>query len=66
MHDWYGFAIGIGILFVILPILVGGGLGFLIYRRKFGKSGANLQGIIGGAFIGAAIGAALAVFLLGY
>lgn len=64
MHDWYGFTIWLGILFVILPALVGAGVGFTVYRRKLGGGGASIQGILGGAVIGAAAGAGLAVLLL--
>lgn len=64
MHDWHGFAIWLSVLFVALPALVGGGLGFALYRHKFGAGGASLQGLIGGAVIGAAAGAGLAVMLL--
>jgi hypothetical protein len=66
MHDWYGFTIWLGILFVVLPALVGGAIGFALYRRKFGGGGASLQGIIGGAVIGAAAGGGFAVLLLAY
>lgn len=66
MHDWHGFTIWLGILFVVLPALVGGGLGFAIYRRRLGGGGASIQGLIGGVFIGAAVGGGLAVLLLAY
>lgn len=64
MHDWHGFAVWLGILFVVLPALVGGGVGFAVYRRKLGGGGASIQGMLGGAVIGAAAGAGIAVLLL--
>jgi len=66
MHDWYGFAIWLGTLFVVLPALVGGAVGFALYRRKFGGGGASLQGLIGGVIIGAAAGGGLVALLLAY
>jgi len=63
MHDWHGLAVWLGILFVIVPALAGGMAGFVLYRRKRG-GGASLQGLIGGAVIGAAAGAGIAVLLL--
>lgn len=66
MHDWYGFAIWLGVLFIVLPALAGGAIGFALYRRKLRGGGASLQGIIGGAVIGAAAGGGLAVLLFAY
>ncbi len=63
MHDWHGVAVWLGILFVIVPALAGGGAGFVLYRRKRG-GGAGLQGLIAGAVIGAAAGAGIALLLL--
>ncbi len=64
MHDWHGFTIWLGILFVILPAIAGGSIGLALYRRKLGGGGATIQGLFGGAVIGAAIGVGLAVLLL--
>lgn len=66
MHDWHSFTIWLGALFVILPAVVGGTIGFALYRRKIGTGGAALQVAIGGAIIGAAAGGGLALLLLAY
>jgi hypothetical protein len=66
MHDWHGFAIWIGVLFVVLPAVVGGGFGYLFYRCKFRAAGACLKGVIEGAVIGAAAGGIFLVISLGY
>jgi outer membrane lipoprotein SlyB len=66
MHNWHGIAVWLGILFVIVPALAGGVLGFVLYRRKLGRGGASLQGVISGAIIGAAAGAGIAALLLRY
>jgi hypothetical protein len=66
MHDWHGIAVWLGILFVIVPALAGGVVGFVLYRRKLGSGGSSLQGLIGGAVIGAAAGAGIAVLLFRY
>ena len=66
MHDWYGVQNGILLIFVVLPALVGGAVGYVIAKRGNHLLGTRLRLILFAAVIGAAIGAASAIALLQY
>ena len=66
MHDWHALAVWLGVVFVVLPMLAGGVLGYALCRRAGWSGGRRLRAIIAGAVFGAAAGAALTTVWFGY